>query len=67
MAEIDFVQANEDLDRSALLIAKALADDEECIELWQAIYAVTSFFAGAISELLALWIRSSSCSTVSFT
>ncbi len=48
---IHFVQANEDLDRSALLIAKALADDEECIELWQAIYAVTSFFAGASDDM----------------
>ena len=34
-----------------MLIAKALADDEECIELWQAIYAVTSFFAGASDDM----------------
>lgn len=43
---IHFIQREEDLDRSALLITKALADDAQAMELWEAVYAVTSFFAG---------------------
>lgn len=48
---IHFVQENEELDRSALLISKALADDAEAYSLWEAVYAVTAFFAGASDDL----------------
>ena len=47
---IHFLQEEEDLDRSALLITKTLADDAEAYHLWEAIYAVTSFFAGASDD-----------------
>lgn len=47
---IYFSQDTEDMDRSALLITKALADDKEAYELWKSIYAVTSFFAGASDD-----------------
>ncbi len=47
---IHFRQAEEDLDRSALLMAKALSDDGESYQLWEAVYAVTSFFAGASDD-----------------
>ncbi len=47
---IHFIQNEEDLDRSALLITKALSDDEEAYRLWEGIYAVTSFFAGASDD-----------------
>lgn len=45
-----FSQKEEDLDRSALLITKALADDEQALALWEGVYAVTSFFAGASDD-----------------
>lgn len=48
---IHFTQDNEDLNRSSLLIAKALLDDSEAYRLWESIYAVTSFFAGASDDL----------------
>ncbi|MCI9141034.1 MAG: DUF3160 domain-containing protein [Lachnospiraceae bacterium] len=48
---IHFKQEEEDLDRSALLITKALSEDTESYGLWEAIYAVTSFFAGASDDL----------------
>ncbi len=48
---IHFDQKEEDLDRSAFLITKALADDGEATALWGAIYSVTSFFAGASDDL----------------
>lgn len=48
---IHFAQENEDLDRSALLISMALAKDTASYSLWEAIYAVTSFFAGASDDL----------------
>lgn len=48
---IHFTQAEEDLDRSALLVTKALTDDAEAYRLWEAVYAVTSFFAGASDDL----------------
>ena len=48
---IHFEQRNEELDRSALLISQALSDDEEAYGLWESIYAVTSFFAGASDDL----------------
>ncbi|MDE7277306.1 MAG: DUF3160 domain-containing protein, partial [Lachnospiraceae bacterium] len=47
---IHFAQDNEELDRSALLIAEAVSADEEIYGLWEAIYAVTSFFAGASDD-----------------
>lgn len=48
---IYFKQKEEDMDRSALLIAKALDDNSEAYQLWESIYAVTSFFAGASDDL----------------
>lgn len=45
-----FTQESEELDKSALLITKALADDEQAYKLWEAVYAVTSFFAGASDD-----------------
>ena len=48
---IHFEQRNEELDRSALLISQALSEDEEAYGLWESIYAVTSFFAGASDDL----------------
>lgn len=47
---IHFSQEDEDMDRSALLITKAFADDPQAYRLWEAIYAVTSFFAGASDD-----------------
>ena len=47
---IHFKQETEDLDRSALLITKALDSDSEAYELWQSVYSVTSFFAGASDD-----------------
>ncbi len=48
---IHFSQKDEDMQRSALLITRALTDDPESYQLWEAIYAVTSFFAGASDDL----------------
>lgn len=48
---IHFTQKEEDMDRSALLITKALTDDAEAYRLWESVYAVTSFFAGASDDL----------------
>lgn len=45
-----FRQEEESLDRSALLITMALASDAEAYQTWEAIYAVTSFFAGASDD-----------------
>lgn len=45
-----FVQNKEDLDRSALLITMALTEDEESYALWEKIYTVTAFFAGASDD-----------------
>lgn len=47
---IHFVQEKEDLDRSALLMTMALKEDAESYALWEGIYAVTSFFAGASDD-----------------
>lgn len=49
---IHFEQSVEDLDRSALLITQALAEDVEAAGLWEAIYTVTAFFAGASDDLM---------------
>lgn len=48
---IHFAQEAEEMDRSALLITFALADDEPAYEMWQSVYAVTSFFAGESDDL----------------
>ena len=48
---IHFEQGSEEMDRSALLITLALADDGQAYEMWQSVYAVTSFFAGASDDL----------------
>lgn len=48
---IHFKQEDEELDRSALLITKMLSEDKQGYELWQSIYDVTSFFAGASDDL----------------
>jgi hypothetical protein len=47
---IHFEQKEEELDRSALLITLALTEDAESYGLWEKIYAVTSFFAGASDD-----------------
>ena len=47
---IHFIQEDEELDRSALLIAKMLSGDTEAYELWESIYEVTAFFAGASDD-----------------
>jgi len=47
---IHFLQKEEDLDRSALLMTLALTEDAESYGLWEGIYAVTSFFAGASDD-----------------
>lgn len=46
-----FLQANEDMDRSALLISMALSENPQAYSLWEAIYSVTSFFAGASDDV----------------
>lgn len=48
---IHFAQAAEEMDRSALLITLTLIGDEQAYEMWQSVYAVTSFFAGASDDL----------------
>lgn len=48
---VHFKQDDEELDRSAILITKMLSEDAEAYELWQSIYDVTSFFAGASDDL----------------
>lgn len=40
----------EDMDRSALLISRAIADNAEVYGLWESIYAITSFFAGSSDD-----------------
>ena len=47
---IHFKQDDEELDRSALLIAKMLSEDTEAYELWESIYDVTAYFAGASDD-----------------
>ena len=48
---IHFRQEDEETDRSALLITKALSDDAKSCALWESVYSVTSFFAGASDDL----------------
>lgn len=47
---IHFPQDKEDMNRSALLMTMALTEDHAAYELWESIYAVTSFFAGASDD-----------------
>lgn len=47
---IHFTQEREDLDRSAFLISAAALEDGEIYGLWEAIYSVTAFFAGASDD-----------------
>lgn len=47
---IHFQQKEETLDRSALLMTMALTQDAEAYKLWEGVYAVTSFFAGASDD-----------------
>lgn len=48
---IHFKQDGGEMDRSALLITKALDEDAGTYGLWESVYAVTSFFAGASDDL----------------
>lgn len=48
---IHFKQEEEEMDRSALLMTAALTEDVRAYELWESLYAVTSFFAGASDDL----------------
>ncbi len=48
---IHFSLEKEELTRSALLITQALCADPAAKELWDAVYAVTSFFAGASDDM----------------
>ncbi len=45
-----FPQEDERMDRSALLITQMLSEDEEAYALWQFVYEVTAFFAGASED-----------------
>lgn len=47
---IHFLEENEDMDRSALLMNLALLKDN--VEKWESIYSVTAFFAGASDDLI---------------
>ena len=47
--QIGFLQSEEDLDRSALLMTMAM--EEGVLAEWERIYTVTSFFAGASDDL----------------
>lgn len=47
---IHFRQESEDLDRSALLMALALSEDEAAYGLWGSVYEVTSFFSGTSDD-----------------
>lgn len=46
--QVSYFQRSEELDRSALLTTLALQGD--ALSLWESIYAVTSFFAGASDD-----------------
>lgn len=48
---IHFKQESEELTRSALLITQALNEDAAAYQLWESVYAITSFFAGASDDL----------------
>lgn len=48
---IHFSQDKPDLVRSSLLISQILSENPESYGLWESIYAVTSFFAGASDDV----------------
>ncbi len=48
---IHFKQESEEMDRSALLMAQAVSEDEEAYHLWGSVYEVTSFFSGASDDV----------------
>lgn len=48
---IHFRQESEEMDRSALLMTQAIAEDAEAYQLWGSIYEVTSFFSGASDDV----------------
>lgn len=48
---IHFKQEEEEMDKSALLMTMLLTGDESSYGMWESIYAVTSFFAGASDDL----------------
>lgn len=48
---IHFKQNNDEMNKSALLMTMALDSDAEAYKLWESVYAVTSFFAGASDDL----------------
>lgn len=47
---IHFSQESEDKTKSALLMTAALLEDPSAYKLWESLYAVTSFFAGASDD-----------------
>lgn len=47
--QVGFIQSDEDLDRSALLMTLAMTGD--VLNQWESIYTVTAFFAGASDDL----------------
>ena len=48
---IHFRQENEEMNRSACLMALTLSEDKNSYDLWKAVYDITSFFAGASDDL----------------
>lgn len=46
----NFAQTNETQNREALLMTLALQEDSEAQEVWNAVYSITSFFAGASDD-----------------
>ena len=46
----NFAQTNETQNREALLMTLALQEDSEAQEAWNAVYSITSFFAGASDD-----------------
>lgn len=46
----NFAQTNETQNREALLMTMALQEDSEAQEAWNAVYSITSFFAGASDD-----------------
>ncbi len=46
----NFAQTNETQNREAMLMTLALQEDSEAQEAWNAVYSITSFFAGASDD-----------------
>lgn len=47
---IHFRQESEEMDRSALLMAYMLSEDQAAYDLWGSVYEVTSFFSGSSDD-----------------